>query len=81
MKCKTLRPFVNTLISNDKYFVLKGQYLQDPIHMQLSQKQKNFSECFSAFLKTGPNFEHIEKNMTVIANVFPIFWTSKNPVR
>ena len=29
--------------------------------MQLSQKQKALSECFSEFLKSRLNFEHIEK--------------------
>ena len=29
--------------------------------MQLSQKQKTFSEFFSAFLKSSLNFEHFQK--------------------
>ena len=81
MKCKTLRPFVNTFTAHDKYSVLNRQYLQHPIHMQLSQKQKNFSGFFSAFLKSRTNFEHIKIKMTPIANVFPKLRTPKNAVR
>ena len=29
--------------------------------MQLSQKQKSFSELFAAFLRSGLNFEHSPK--------------------
>ena len=29
--------------------------------MQLSRKQKTFSNCFSAFLKSSLNFEHFIK--------------------
>ena len=32
-----------------------------PIQMQLSQKQKTFSEFFCAFLKSSLNFEHFQK--------------------
>ena len=31
--------------------------------MQFSQKQKAFSECVSAFLKSRLNFEHTEKKI------------------
>ena len=59
--CKILRPFVNTFTAHHKYSVLNKQYLLHPIHMQLTQKQKTFSEFFSAFLKSWWNFEHIQK--------------------
>ena len=50
--------------------------------MQLSQKQKNFSEFFFAFLKSRLNLEHIEKKkMALIANVFPKLRTFKNVIR
>ena len=32
-----------------------------PIQMQLSQKEKTFSEFLSAFLKASLNFEHFQK--------------------
>ena len=49
--------------------------------MELSQKQKNVSEFFSAFLKSRLNFEHIQQKMKLIANAFPKLRTSKNLVR
>ena len=40
---------------------LIGTISRLPIYMQLSQKQKNFSEFFAAFLKCSFNFKHFEK--------------------
>ena len=52
---------VNTLPADEEYPVLNRDNLTIPIHMQLSQKQKTFSEFFSAFLKSRSNFEHFDK--------------------
>ena len=41
------------------------------IQMHLSQKQKIFSQFFSAFFKSALNFKHFQEKMTVIAYVFP----------
>ena len=46
---------------NGKYSVLNRDNLAQPIQMQLSRKQKTFSEFFSAFLKSSLNFEHFQK--------------------
>ena len=79
---KILGLFANTIPAYDKYSALKREYLTHPIHMQLSQKGKTFSEFFSSFLKSGLNFEHIqEKWIPLMASVFLILWTSKNVVR
>ena len=51
------------------------------IQMHLSQKQKIFSEFFSAFFKSALNFEHFQKKMTLIAYVFPKLTTTKNVLR
>ena len=51
------------------------------IQMHLSQKQKIFSEFFSAFFESVLNFEHFQQNMTVIAYVFPKLPTTKNVLR
>ena len=59
---KILRLFVNTLIVDDKHYVLNRDNLTQPIQMQLSQKQKTFSEFFFAFLKSILNFKHLPKN-------------------
>ena len=49
--------------------------------MHLSQKQKIFSQFFSAFLKSALNSEHFQKKMTLIAYVFPKLPTMKNLLR
>ena len=51
------------------------------IQMDLSQKQKIFSQFFSAFFKSPLNFEHFQKKMTLIAYVFPNLTTTKNVLR
>ena len=51
------------------------------IQMHLSQKQKIFSEFFSAFFESAFNFKHFQKKMTVIAYVFPKLPTTKNVLR
>ena len=45
--------------------------------MQLSQKQKDFSQFFAAFLKSRLNFEYFEKKMTLTDFVFPRLQTPK----
>ena len=51
------------------------------IQMHLSEKQKIFSEFFSAFFKSALNLEHFQKKMTLIAYVFPKLTTTKNVLR
>ena len=51
------------------------------IQMRLSQKQKIFSEFFSAFFASALNSEHFHKKMTLIAYVFPKLPTTKNLLR
>ena len=45
--------------------------------MQLSYKQKTFSQYFFAFYKFRFNFEHFQKKMTLIADVFLNLGTPK----
>ena len=42
----------------DKCSLPNTDNLMEPIHMQLSQKLKTFSEFFLAFPKSTLNFEH-----------------------
>ena len=49
--------------------------------MRLSQKEKFFSQFFSAFFKSALNFEHFQKKMTLITYVFPKLTTTKNVLR
>ena len=71
MICKILRLFVNTLNADEKYSLINRDTLMQPIQIQLFQKQKTFSESFSAFLKSILNFERLAKRMTLIADTFP----------
>ena len=61
LTCQILELLVNTLAADEKYLVLHRDNLTIPIQMQLSQKQKTFSEFFAAFLKFRVNFEYFEK--------------------
>ena len=58
---KILRPFVNTLAVNDKHYLLNRDNLTRPIQIQLSQKQKIFSEFLFAFLKSILSFKPLTK--------------------
>ena len=51
------------------------------IQMHLSQKQKIFSQFFSAFFESALNFEHFQQKMTVTAYVFRKLPTTKNELR
>ena len=53
--------FANILAANDKYPVLNIDELMILIQMQLSQKQKGFSEFLFPFLKCRLNCEYFEK--------------------
>ena len=78
---KILRPFVNTLSEDDKYCLLYKDNLLQTLQILLSQKQKSFSEFFSGFLKCTLNFEHFQKKMTLIADVFPKLPSPKKVIR
>ena len=52
---------LNTLAGDEKYLVLHNDNLTIPIQMQLSEKQKTFSQFSAAFLKCMSNFERFEK--------------------
>ena len=43
---KIVRLFVNALTGDDKHHLLNRDNLMEPIEMQLSQKQKTFSQFF-----------------------------------
>ena len=81
MTCKISRLFPNTLSGDGKYSLFNRDNLTQPIQMQLSRKQKTFSDFFSVFLESSWNFEHFaKKRMTLIADVFPKLRTPKNMV-
>ena len=69
--CKISGLFLNTLTDDDKYSLLYRDNLTQAIQIRLSEKQKTFFDFFSAFLKSTLNFEHFQKKINVIADVFP----------
>ena len=79
--CKILRLFVNKLTVTDKFSLLNRDNLTQPTQNHLFQKQQTFSQFFCAILKFTLNFQHFQKKMTLIANVFLILRTSKNMAR
>ena len=79
--CKILGLFVNTLTDKDKYCFLYRDNLRQPIQILLYEKQNNFSEFFSAFLKSTLNFVDFQKKMTLIADVFPKLPSPKKVIR
>ena len=52
---------MNTLAADEKYSLLNRDNITIPIQMELSQKQKTFSEFFAPFIKCKRNFEHFDK--------------------
>ena len=79
--CKILGLFGNTLSDHDRYCLLYRDNLTQPIQILLSQKQKTFSQFFSTFFKSTLNFEHFQKKMTLIADVFPKLLSPKKVIR
>ena len=79
--CKISGLFLNTLTDDDKYCVLYRDNLTQPIQILLSQKQKTFSDLFSAFLKPTLNFVDFQKKMTLIADLFPKLPSQKKVIR
>ena len=51
------------------------------IQIHLSQKQKIFSQFFSAFFESTLNFEHFQIKMALIAYVLSKLPTTKNVLR
>ena len=81
MLCKILRLFVITLTAGDNYFFVNREKLTQSIQILLSQKQKTSSQFFSAFLKCTLIFEHFQKKMILIGDVFPKLQTPKKVIR
>ena len=77
LTCQILGHLLNTLAADQKYPVVNRDNLTIPIKMQLSQKQKKFSELFAASLKSTISFQCFEKKMTLIDLLFPKLQTPK----
>ena len=79
--CNILRLFVNTFTADDMYSLLNRDNSTQPIRIQLSRKEKTFSEFFSEVSKSRLNFEDFLKNPTLIGKVFPKLWDPKIVIR
>ena len=73
--------FLNTLTTGDNYSLVSRDNWIQTIQMHLSQKQKAFSQLFPAFFESTLNFDSFQKNMTLIAYVFPKLPTTKDVLR
>ena len=69
---------LNTLTANYEYSRSNTYNLPLPVQMQLSEKLETFPRFFIAFLKSALNFEHFEKKMSLMAEVFPKLLTLKD---
>ena len=81
LTCPILGLLVNTLATDEKYPVLNRDNLTIPIQMQLSQKQKSFSEFFATFLKSRLDFEHLETKDDLQSFFISEITDSENVVR
>ena len=61
LKFEIIELFVNTWTIDYKYALTDCENLPFPIQIQLSSKQKTFSQFFTSVLKSPSNFEHFKK--------------------
>ena len=69
------------MAANEKYPVLNRDNLTIPIQMQLSQKEKTFSQFLDAFFKSRLNFKRFEKENDPHNFCISKITDSKNVVR
>ena len=84
LTCQILGLLVNSLAADEKSPILNRDNLTIPIQMQISEKEKTFSEVFAAFLKSRLIVQHLKKKLTFIAFVLsnlriPKTWLDKYP--
>ena len=76
--CQILGLLVNALATDEKYPLLNRDNLTIPNQMQLSQKQKSFSECFAAIWKSRLNLSILKQKRTLIDFAFSKLRTPKS---
>ena len=72
---------VNKLTADHKYPVLNRDNLTTPIQIQLSRKQKSFSQFFAAFLKSRLNFKCFQEKDDANRSCTSEITDSENVVR
>ena len=78
---KILRLFFKTFTADAKHYLLNRDNLWELIQMQLSQKQKTFSQFRFAFLKSLLNSKHFSKKRDPQSYVFREIPAPENLVR
>ena len=74
--------FFSTLSPDNKYSVLNTENLRQQIQLQLSKKERSFSEFFLLHVwNVHQNLDVLKKDMTLIAYGFPKLLTAKYVVR
>ena len=68
-------------VAGHKFSLLNRDKLTQPIQMQLSKKQKAFSNVFLHFWRVDNILNTFTKKVTLIADVFPKLRIPKNVVR
>ena len=58
---KILKVFFKALTVHNKHYLLNRDKLTQPIQQELSQKQKDFTQFFFAFLNSLLNFKYLPK--------------------
>ena len=66
------------MTTNYEYSRSNRENLPLPIQMELLEKPKTFSQFFIVFLESTLNFEHFEKKISLIAQVFLKLYTPKD---
>ena len=72
--------FVNRLTTDDKYSRRNILNFTQQLEAPLPQKQKIFSGLFLVFLKCELNLKHLEKNMSILGELFRELLTPKEVV-
>ena len=77
LTCRILGLLVNTLAADEMYPSLNRNNLTKSIQMQLSHKQKQISEFFTAFLKLDQILNILNKKLSLTAFLFSQLKTPK----
>ena len=72
---------VTTSAADEKYPVLNRDNLTIPIQMELSQKEKTFSEVFDSFFNSLLNFKHFEQKNDAHSFYISEFTDSEKVIR
>ena len=65
---------------DDKYSRRNMLNFRKQLEAQLSKKKNNSSEIFLSFLKYAFNLDHLEKKMSILAELFLELFTPKEVV-